>query len=69
MRAYQTIKFILGPDVADIQADGRKSSIGRFREKGGDYKPYSRSDNKKKTRRYLKRSDKARIERLEASTC
>lgn len=31
------------PDVADIRNYGRKSSIGRLPEKGGEYKSYTRS--------------------------
>lgn len=31
MRAYQTIRFIEGPDCGDIGAQGRKSSVGKLR--------------------------------------
>jgi hypothetical protein len=64
MRAYETYKFEEYPDVGDIQGDGRKSCVGRFREKGGDYKPYSKPNKRKVTRRYLKRADKARVDRM-----
>lgn len=64
MKAYETIKFEEFPDVADIQADGRKSSIGKFPSKNGEYKPYIRSSNKKKVRRYLKHKDKMRMKKL-----
>jgi len=59
MRAYQNIKFALCPDVVDIKLDARKSSFGKFPGKSGDFHPYSRSNKRKKMRRYLKRSDKA----------
>lgn len=60
MKPYENISFIEFPDVADIQSQARKSSVGRFRRKGGDYKGYIRRvNNKKQTRRYLKRKDKA----------
>jgi len=52
MRAYRTLRFGQHPDVADIQADGRKSSVGG--------KNYLRNTKRKAaTRRTLKRRDKA----------
>jgi hypothetical protein len=30
MRAYRHIRFIEGPDIGDIQSQGRKSSVGRI---------------------------------------
>lgn len=65
MKPYQTNKLTEFPDVADIQADGRKSCAGKFAGKSGDYRPYSRSKNRKSTRRGLKRADKAKIERID----
>jgi hypothetical protein len=60
MKAYENIPWIEYPDVADIQSQARKSSVGRFRRKGGDFKGYIRRvANKAQTRRYLKRKDKA----------
>jgi len=45
------------PDVHDIQAGARKSSVGRLPEKGGDYKGYIRSSKTKRAlRRALKRN-------------
>ena len=38
------------PDVADIQEMAAKSSTGRFREKGGDFKSYSRKIKKRRNR-------------------
>lgn len=49
------VRVIEGPDVADIQATGRKSRVGRLPGRSGDYRPYSRGENKAKTRRYWKR--------------
>lgn len=63
MKPYKTIKLIDSPDVADIQADGRKSSVGNLRGKGGDYRGIQKSRKKRASRRYLKRSDKARVDR------
>lgn len=39
MKPYQTIKFVEYPDVADIQQDGRKSSVGRLKV-GEEYYVY-----------------------------
>ena len=51
------LKVIEAPDVGDIQEGARKSSIGRFREKGGDYKSYPRSSVAKRAiRRLAKRA-------------
>lgn len=48
-------------DVAAIQFTGRKSCIGKFPSKSGEYKSYIRkSNNKRAIRRYWKR--KARLE-------
>jgi hypothetical protein len=30
MRAYQTIRFIEGPDIADIKQQARKTSVGKI---------------------------------------
>jgi hypothetical protein len=70
MKPYRTIKLIEFPDIADIQAQGRKSSVGRLPEKGGDFKPYVRSAKcRASARRALKKADKnelARIDRRDA---
>lgn len=48
------------PDVGDIQHYGFKSSVGKFPEKCGDYKPYTRNAaNRQSTRRYWKRIERA----------
>jgi hypothetical protein len=61
MKPYRTIRLTEQPDVADIQAEGRKSSVGRFAEKGGDFKPYTRNASARKAvRRALKKADKNR---------
>lgn len=55
VRAYRTIRFIEYPDVADIQSQARKSSVGRLDERG-----YIRNTERKRAiRRMLKRRDKA----------
>lgn len=61
MKAYglQVVEF---PDVADIQNMGAKSSCGKFRGKGGDYRGYADGAVKDRTRRSWKR--KARREAL-----
>jgi hypothetical protein len=41
MRPYTHIKLIDAPDVGDIQAQARKSSVGKLPEKGGDFKSYT----------------------------
>jgi hypothetical protein len=42
MRAYQTIRFIEHPDLGDIGAQGRKSSIGTLR-RGAAYTHWTTS--------------------------
>lgn len=56
MRAYRTIRFVEFPDVADIKADARKSSVGRL---AGDESTYSRNTaSKRRVRRAMKRRDR-----------
>lgn len=44
------------PDVSDIQKYGMKSCAGRFKEKGGDFKSYTRkSSSKRAVRRHWKK--------------
>jgi hypothetical protein len=57
MRPYLTIRLIEDPDISDIIEQGRKSSVGKINYNKG----YCSSKKKKKMRRHLKRSDKARI--------
>lgn len=64
MKPYKTIKLTEYPDVADIQNEGRKSSVGRIPNKEHEYKPYSRSKNRKRIRRILKRIDKKRFDKI-----
>lgn len=45
-----------GPDVADIQILGLKSSAGKFRKKGGDFRGYAHGENRDRVRRGQKRS-------------
>ena len=49
------VRIIECPDVADILETGRKSRVGRLPGRSGDYRPYSRGENKARTRRYWKR--------------
>lgn len=61
MRAYKNIRFIDGPDIADIRSQGRKSSVGR-----NDEKNYTRVPHFKATiRRVLKRRDRASENRFD----
>lgn len=61
MRAYQTIRFIEHPDVADIQAQGRKSRIGRL---PGTERGYVKPEQKARVRRMLKRRDRHNVDQL-----
>lgn len=61
MRAYRNIRFIEGPDVADIQEQGRKSIVGRLDEKSYFRKP----EHKAKVRRLLKRQDRMKQYRID----
>jgi hypothetical protein len=65
MRPYQTRKLEEFPDCGDIAEEGRKSSVGRLRGKGGYYRASINAKSKRASRRYLKRADKARICRAE----
>ena len=72
MRPYENVRLIEGPDVGDIHSQARKSSIGKTRRgkmtrtwtnnpkiKHND-RGYVKSEEKKRTRRAIKRGDKAR---------
>lgn len=53
---------VANPDVGDIKNFALKSSTGRFREKGGDFKPYTRSAKARRaTRRIYKKAERARV--------
>jgi hypothetical protein len=43
--------LIVGPDVADIQEQARKSSVGHFAGKSGDHHSYIRSSAAKRATR------------------
>ncbi len=61
MKPYKHRKLTSTPDVAEIKEEGRASHVGKLPEKSGEFKPIIRSaKNKKSTRRYLKRADKAK---------
>jgi hypothetical protein len=52
--------LIAGPDVADIQAQARKGSVGHFATKSGDFRSYTRSTAARAaTRRTIKRGARA----------
>ena len=62
MKAYglPRDKDIECPDKVDIQHYALKSSIGSIKTKSGDYRAFTRSaENRKKTRRYFKRKERA----------
>ena len=54
MRPYG-VRLIEGPDVADIQEMGSKSSAGQRPGRSGDYHPYCRGRGKAEARRRWKR--------------
>jgi hypothetical protein len=56
MHPYQTRKLTEGPDVSDIKTEGRASHVGKLGKRG-----YNKSAAKAKTRRNLKRADKAKV--------
>jgi len=60
MKPYANRRLTSNPDVGDIQAEGRKSSVGRL---PGKKRGYNKPDSKAKTRRNLKRADKAKTNR------
>lgn len=63
MHPYATKKLTECPDVGDIKAEGRRSSVGKFSGKSGKCRGYVKSKSKAVIRRHLKRADKARMER------
>jgi hypothetical protein len=53
------------PNVGDIQDYGRKSSVGRLPEKGGEYKSYTRSAKARNaTRRIYKKRERTLVKSL-----
>lgn len=61
MQPYQTIKLTAVPDRSDIRAEGRRSSVGKLSEPGGDFKPATRdARTRAATRRALKKRDQNR---------
>lgn len=62
MRAYglPRIKDIESPDIVDIQCYALKSSTGRFRERGGDFRGYLKN---KSSKNRIRRIFKKRIRR------
>lgn len=64
MKAYgmPRVADLESPDVADIRCLALKSSTGRFKEKGGDYRGYIKN---KKAKAAIRRSMK-KVERRAA---
>jgi len=58
MRPYVNKRLRDEPDGWDFASDGRKASIGTRPKKSGDYRGL-KPEKKKRTRRSLKRKDKA----------
>jgi len=58
------VRVIEYPDVGDIQEMGSKSSCGKFKEKGGDYKAYTRSAGKNRIRRAWKQKARRASKKL-----
>lgn len=65
MRPYGNIKLTDGPDCRDLDVEGRKSSAGNIRGKGGDYRSNASPRSKAASRRNLKRRDRARREHFD----
>lgn len=64
MKPYTTRRLTDTPDVADILTEGRKGSVGKFPGRSGAFRGYCSSKKKRLTRRHLKRSDKAKMQRV-----
>lgn len=65
MKPYETLKLTESPDVGDLQREARKSSVGHFPNKSGDFHSSVRdSSDRRKTRRSLKRSDKNQVKKI-----
>lgn len=61
MKPYRNKKLTEYCDVGDIQSEARASHVGKLQNKNGEFKPYIRSAQKRKSiRRSLKRADKAK---------
>lgn len=61
MHPYQTRKLTEYPNVADIKAEGRKSSSSGRPSRSGEFKPHTRNPRRRRAiRRSLKRADRAR---------
>lgn len=57
MKPYGIDSVIEGPDVADIQEQARKGSIGRFAGRSGESKSYIRNTSARRiTRIQIKRN-------------
>ena len=58
-------KNVESPDVVDIQNYAMKSSAGRFKERGGDFKSYTRnSKSKRSVRRHFKKCARRNSKKL-----
>ena len=54
MRPYG-VRVVEWPDIADIIAEGAKSSIGNVRSKSGEFRAFGTPEKRASTRRYWKR--------------
>lgn len=64
MRAYgmPRVSDLENPDVADIRCLALKSSTGRFKEKGGDYRGYMKNKEVKAAlRRSMKKAERRKV--------
>ena len=65
MKAYGLKSVEEWPDVADIHAQARKSSVGKPRSKGGDFRGYHKNKAAKAaSRRIFKRRARREGKRL-----
>ena len=66
MKPYKNIKLEEFPDVADIQFEARKSSVGSLRRKSGEFRGIVKNKlNKKQQRRYWKRRNRQLEQEIE----
>lgn len=60
MRPYKNIKLDDDGEVYETRVEGRKSSARNRPGKGGDIRSFCTPHSKASSRRYLKRSDRAK---------
>lgn len=68
MRPYTSIKLTEGPNLSDIKNEARCTRAGRAWSKSGELSAWrGRTNRKRVIRRWLKRRDRQRVDRLVAS--